>query len=425
MGFLHPGYKNPKMSPLFRLPEFMHLLHWYRTFDDCTGLDDIHARWHLAAQEHHLNPGWETPDYQDAILAFIAASPLPAPLKLGALLGCVSGFDFDLRLALGALDDVDDETAVEWPSALADAAALLGPCPRFAVRDPALGNFVLGRLASLRDGLRWSRESHAQWREAFWDAYFKLACRRADADAFGLALAHGAPSGACMPGALEVLAEGIHSAAMDAPCYTEGRRNADYLALIDRLRDTGVDLDQASSTVLPAAARVGNTEMLEALVARGASLASAGRQALAAAAGAAAHDAVEWLIAHGVNGAADLEAGLAGAVATLDETLAAMLLDAGANIHAGDEQALCTACVARPFDLYNGETEFLYHRADMLILLARRGADLGHPRFAASLRLAGDGQALLATLLAQPDLEARQRDALVAAGARAFDGQPA
>jgi hypothetical protein len=406
----------------------MHLLHWHRLFDDCTSLDDIHARWHPAAQEHHLNPAYETPEYRDAILSFIAASPLPAPLKLGALLGCVSGFDFDLRLALGALDDVDDvddENAVEWPAALADAAALFGPRPVFAAHDPALAHFALGRLTSLRDGLRWSRESHEQWRAAFWNAYFELACRWADADALGLALAHGAAPGQRMARALEVLAEGIHCAAVDAPYYTEGRRNADYLALIDRLRDEGLDLGQASATVLPAAARVGNTEMLDALAARGASLAAAGRQALAAAASAAAPDAVEWLIAHGVNAAADLDAALAEAVASLDETTTEILLDAGADIHAADEQALWSACVANPVELYNGETGFLHHRADMLILLARRGADLGHPRFAASLGRAGDGQALLSALLAQPDLEARQRHALVAAGAIAFGGQPA
>lgn len=399
----------------------MHLLHWHRVFDDCEDLDAIHARWHAAAQEHHLNPAYETPEYHDAILSFIAASPLPAPLKLATLLSCVSGFDFDLRLALGVLDDVDDENAVEWPAVLADAAALLGPCPVFAVRDPTLANFARGRLASLRDGLRWSRESHEQWRAAFWHAYLELACRWADEDAFGLALTHGAKLGKAMPQALEVLAGGIHSAAMEAPYYTEGRSNADYLALIDRLRESGLDLRQESVAALPAAARVGNTGMLEQLVARGADLTIAGRQTLAAAASAGAHDTAEWLIAHGVNGAGDLDAALVEAAATLDETMVDILLDAGADIHAADEQALCTACTAKPFELYNGETEFIHQRADMVILLARRGADLAHPRLSASLKLADHGQELLSEILDRQDLDARHWHALAAAGARAFD----
>jgi hypothetical protein len=398
----------------------MNLLHWHRVFDDCRDLDEIHARWETAAQEHRLNPAYETPEYRDAILSFIATSPLPQPLKLSALLACVSGFDFDLRLALGALDDIDDETAAEWPAAFANAAALLGPCPVFAVRDPALANFALGRLASLRDALHWKREDHAQWRQAFWNEYLELACRWADTDALGLALERGADREQLMPQALALLAEGIHSPAMDAPYYTEGRSNADYLVLIDRLRDTGLDLCQESAIVLPAAARVGNADMLEQLVARGADLASAGPQALAAAASAAALDAAEWLIAHGVNGAGALDKALAEAVATLDETMTEILLDAGADVHASDEQAFCTACAAQPFELYNGETRFIGQRADMLILLARRGADIGHPRFAASLRLADDGQALLSALLARPDLEARHRQAFAAAGVSAF-----
>lgn len=400
----------------------MNLLHWHRVFDTCTDLDGIHGLWQAAAQDHHLNPAYETPEYRDAILSFIAVSPLPGPLKLGALLTCVSGFDFDLRLALGALDDVDDETATEWPAAFADAAALFGPCPVFAARDPALANFALGRLTSLRDALRWNREDHAQWRQAFWSAYLELACRWADIDALGLALEHGARLGQHVPQALKVVAEGIHSPAMDAPYYTEGRSNADYLAVLDRLRDTGLDLRQESASMLPAAAQVGNTDMLEQLLARGADLSSAGRQALAAAASNAAHGAVEWLIAHGVSSADDLDTALVEAVATLDEVTTEVLLDAGADIHASDEQAICTACAAQPFELYGGETEFIYQRADMLVLLARRGADISHPRVVASLRLADNGRELLSELLDRPDLEARHRQAFAAAGTSAFGG---
>lgn len=399
----------------------MNLLDWHRVFDGCTDLDAIHGRWQDAAQAHYLNPGHATPEYQDALLSFIATSALPASLKLGALLACVSGYDFDLRLALGVLDDLDDDSAhTDWPAALADTAALLGPCPAFMehdlARDPALAHFALGRLASLREALRWNGEDHAHWRAAFWQAYAGLACRWADAAALDLALARGACLADLLPAALDVLAEGVHSPARDAPWYTEGRGNADYLALIDRLRARGLDLRRESVTVLVAAARADNAQMLEQLVARGADLALAGPPALAAAASNAAHDAAAWLLEHGVTDAAALGDALLAAVSTLDETLVEMLFDAGASLGALQEQALCAACAARPFDLYNGETEFIVQRAEMLVLLALRGASMDHPRFIASLRCAAQAPRLLAALRDHPGLEARHWQALAAAG---------
>lgn len=396
----------------------MNLLDWHRVFDGCADLDAIHGRWQDAAQAHYLNPGHATPEYQDVLLSFIATSALPAPLKLGALLACVSGYDFDLRLALGVLDDLDDDSAyTDWPPALADTAGLLGPCPVFAARDPALAHFALGRLASLREALRWNGEDHAHWRAAFWQAYAGLACRWADAAALDLALARGARIPDLLPHALDVLAEGIYSPALDAPYYTEDRSNADYLALIDRLCALGLDLRRESATVLLAAARVDNAQMLKGLVARGADLALAGPQALAAAASNAAHDAVAWLLEHGVTSPGALDDALLAAVSALDETLVEMLFDAGASLGALQELALCTACTASPFDLYNGETEFIVQRADMLVLLAGRGAPMDHPRFIASLRSAAQGPRLLAALGDHPGLEARHRQTLAAAEA--------
>ncbi|MCC2962951.1 hypothetical protein LK540_21180 [Massilia sp. IC2-278] len=399
----------------------MNLLDWHRVFDGCTDLDAIHGRWQDAAQAHYLNPGHATPEYQDALLSFVATSTLPAPLKLGALLACVSGYDFDLRLAVGVLDDLDDDSAyTDWPAALADTAGLLGPCPALMehdlARDPALAHFALGPLASLREALRWNGEDHAHWRAAFWQAYAGLACRWADSAALDLALARGVRLTDLVPAALDVLAEGVHSPARDAPWYTEGRSNAGYLALIDRLRAAGLDLHRESATVLTAAARADNAQMLEQLATRGADLALAGPQALAAAASNAAHDAVAWLLEHGVTDAAALDDALLAAVSTLDETLVEMLLDAGASLGSLQEQALCAACAARPFDLYNGETEFIVQRADMLVSLALRGAPLDHPRFIASLRCAAQGPRLLAALRGHPGLEARHRQALAAAG---------
>lgn len=59
-------------------------------------------------------------------------------------------------------------------------------------------------------------------------------------------------------------------------------------------------------------------------------------------------------------------------------------LDAGANLQARDELPLCTAANAQPHSLYNGETEFIGARADMINLLLRHGADARHPAFAAA-----------------------------------------
>jgi hypothetical protein len=56
----------------------------------------------------------------------------------------------------------------------------------------------------------------------------------------------------------------------------------------------------------------------------------------------------------------------------------------------------------------------------MVILLARRGANLAHPRFVASLRCADDGREVLAEVLDRPGLGAQHRQALAAAGASVF-----
>lgn len=114
----------PSHKKRFHTGPFINILHWHRVLDGCTSLDAVHTGWSAAAQAHGLNPGHDTQDWYDAILSFIALSPLPAPLKLGALLTGVSGFDFDLRLALGVLGGTENPCNGGWPAALADAAEL-------------------------------------------------------------------------------------------------------------------------------------------------------------------------------------------------------------------------------------------------------------------------------------------------------------
>jgi hypothetical protein len=397
----------------------MRLLQWHHVFDSCTDLDQMRARWDEVAQEHYLNPGHGTPEYRDALLSFIATSPLPAPLKLGAVLSCVSGFDFDLRLALGALGAQVDEADVEWTGPFGIEATLLGPGMRLDTQDAQVASFVLGRLTGLRDTLRQYSTTAYDWEPVFWRAYLELACRWADLDALELALQHGVTVDQAGAAVLTVLAEGVH---MHTPYYNAGRSHADYVAVLDRLLALGLDTKKLSEVMVPAAAAVDNTDMLESLLARGTDLHGAG--ALTTAASSAAHGAVEWLLAHGADVHADGEAALAGAAAALDETLVETLLAAGADLHAGEELPLRTAFGTQPFELYNGETEFVFARAELVLALLRHGADAAHPAVALALREAEDGEAVLEALLERDDLEEPHRAALVALGAAAFGKEP-
>lgn len=398
----------------------MRLLQWHQAFSKCTSLDELRHCWNDVARQYRFNPGYETPEYCDALLSFIATSPLPAPCKLGALLTCVSGFDFDLRLAVGALGDALDEAGSEWPVPFGDEAALLGPCVPFGSRDSKVESFALGRLTGLRDTLRQDGKTAAQWCRAFWNAYLELACRWADHDALEIALQHGATVEQASSLAIRQLAEGVHAHQLRTPYYHEGRTNADYVAILDRLRASGLDVQCLSNVLLPAAAAVDNTAMLESLVARSANLAAAGGQALAAAAGNCAHGAVEWLLAHGVDVHANQDAALVGAVAALDKTMVDTLLDACADVHANDELPLRTAFQARPVELFDSETDFASERADLVVLLLQRGANPAHPALTDALRASRDGEAVLVDVLARTHLEAPCRSALAAAGTAAF-----
>lgn len=394
----------------------MNLLNWYLPLDVFQSLDDIRGAWQPLLEKHYLNAGHEDPRYQDALLSFLANSELPAPLKLAATLACVSSFDLDLRLAVGLLDEALDACSTEWPASIAEVAALTGPCIPIPTADPWLAAFVVGRLAGLRDTLRHDGTTQADWRRTFWNKYLVMACRWADCDGVGLALQHGADMRHDGSAALVAAAEGYHAHALRTPCHAEQRSHADYLVVLNQLRNAGTEFNALSDVVLPAAAAVDNVAMLKELVSGGASLEQSGTPALVAAASNFAASAVDWLLVQGVNVQGDSDAALIGAIASLNESMVETLLAAGANLHARDELPLCLAAQAQPHDLYNGETDFIGERADMIALLLRYGADATHPAFGAALRAAPDSHDLIESLASHDKLDASACAALHAAG---------
>jgi hypothetical protein len=399
----------------------MNFLQWHFPLGGFQSLDEVRAAWPSLLEKHHLNGGYEDLRYQDALLSFLATSPLSAPFKLAATLACVSSFDLDLRLAVGLLDDALDECSTDWPPSVADAAALSGPCFSVPTADPWLAAFVVGRLAGLRDTLRHDGAAHADWRRTFWNKYLVMACRWADSDGAGRALQNGADASCDGWAAWIAAAEGRHAHALRTPHYfSEQCGQSDYLAVLDQLRRGGTELRDVSHVVLPAAAAVDNVDMLEELVSGGVSLEDAGATALVAAASNFAAGAVDWLLAHGVKVNGESDAALIGAVASLDESMVETLLAAGANLHAQVELPLCMAARAQPQDLYNGEAEFIGERADMIALLLRHGADAAHPDFAAALRAAPDSRHVIEVLARPGKLNEHARATFRAAGFDAF-----
>lgn len=402
----------------------MSLLNWYLPLDACLTLDDVRTRWDALLEEHSLYAGSDDPRYQDALLSFLANSRLPASLRLGALLTCVSSVDLDLRVALGLLAEEIDEVDGEWPETVGNAAPLPGPFLSLPTADPWLAAFAVGRLVGLRETLQEDGTTEADWRQVFWNKYLELACRWADSDGVRLALKNGADVQRNDASALIAVAEGLHAHSLRTPYYMEQRSHADYRAILHLLRDAGTGLRAVSDIVLPAAAAVDNVDMLEELVSSGADLQDGGPPALVAAASNFAPSAVEWLIARGVSVHWEQEAALIGAIDSLNEPMVETLLAAGADIHAGGELPLCTAAHAQPDDLYNGGTGFIGERAEMIALLLRHGADASHPAFAAALSTAPDAQEVLASLVEHEDIDETMRAALQVLGAREFSGGP-
>lgn len=158
-------------------------LRWYLPLEQCRSLDAIRRQWHPLLERAASLPGQDPVRHHDALLAFIGMSALSPHLKLAALLACVDSRDFDLRLALGALDDQVSASRAPWPGSVQDAVAGNGPAMQVASRRDWLGAFVVGRLAGLRDGLAQAGTGVAPWKGEFRKRYAEMAQRRGLADA--------------------------------------------------------------------------------------------------------------------------------------------------------------------------------------------------------------------------------------------------
>ncbi len=349
------------------------LLNWFRPLERCTTLDQITENWPRLLWELDVVSSFEDLRYHDAVLSFLARSGLPANLKFGAVFGCASPLDFDLRLALGLLDAALDPYAVgssvQCPMIDADCVSI--PCA-----NPWVLGYVHGRLTQVRTTMGSSTTEREGWTTRFWNEFLVMSCRWADADGVHLALDHGAQPHNDNFSAIAAAAEGTNAWLGEA-YYTEGRSNADYRAILDLLLARGVGLADAAAPALQAAAATGNLEMLDYLVLRGANIRAGDDCALIAAAGNHQLDAIDWLLENGANVHAQDEATLLAAIGALSLAGTETLLDAGADLHAVEAQALQLAFSAMPYDLYAGDChDFIHGRADMVALLLARGAGM-------------------------------------------------
>lgn len=364
---------GPKMNPETTMP----LLGWFTPLEAATSLDDVAANWHVLLELHHLAGGNEDPRYQDAIIAFLGRSSLPAHIKLAAVLAFVGSEDLDLRLALGCLDGELETAATDWPAMVAAIAAPLMPCIEVTSKDPWLQAFVQGRLLGLRDTIGYDGTSAGGWGNVFWNKFLAMSSRWADLGGVDLALSHGADIGYGDHAAIRAAAEGTHGN-FRAAYYTQGRTHADYCRVFDALVGTTTIADVAGAA-LCAAAAVDNDDMLGYLAALGADIHMNDEAALAAAASGGGVTALEWLLERGADVHAANEAALLAAVAALDLATAEILLDAGADVHVDAELPLRTAFGCCPHDRYSVESDLAAPRAEMIELLTSHGADLRHP----------------------------------------------
>ncbi|KFI08324.1 hypothetical protein [Massilia sp. BSC265] len=353
--------------------------YWYLPLEVCVTLDDIRAQWRALLELHGMGPSYEPPRYSDAMLAFVGACRLPARLRLAAVLALGSSFDFDLRLALGALDEEIMLDEAPWPDSVVAAVLDNGCALRVESADPWLAAFVAGRLAGVRGTMSHDGTRLENWRAAFWSAFLRMACRHAWIEGVALALRQGADPGADGHEALAITARGAHAHGIDTSAeWAPQLANRDFQRILLQLLDGGIAVDRLAAVALPAAASVDNTAMLDFLLAHGALgvQVQAGRdRALAVAARSMAFGAFAWLLAHGADIHADGEAVLAAAVETLDETMVETVLAAGADLRAGAARAYRAAQEAKPYDLYSAEADLEEKRAGMAVFLRRIARD--------------------------------------------------
>jgi hypothetical protein len=350
-------------------------LNWYKPLEQCTTLDEIRAQWHDLLERNRMKPTNPPPVYGDAMLSFLGGCALSPQLKLAAVLALGSAFDFDFRLALGALAQQTMEDDLPWPESVGASVSDNGPALQVATDDAWLGAFVAGRMAGLRETMSHDGTRIDDWTAAFWNDFLEMACRHAAQADVRLALQHRADPCADGYAAVCAAARGMHR---DNDAFRDhglaDPTDADYGKTLLQLVEAGLAARDMLAVSLRAAAEVDNTAMLDFLLAQGADVRTDGDRALEAAAGHLSFAAFEWLLEHGADVNADDGAVLDAAVASLNESMVAAVLAAGARLDTCAERVLRTAHDAQPWDLYSIETDFDGWRADIVALLLRSGA---------------------------------------------------
>lgn len=400
-------------------------LNWYTPLEQCATLDDIRSQWHDLLDRNQMGPYNPTPGYQDAMLSFLGGCALSPALKLAAVLALGSAFDFDFRLALGALGEQTMEEDVPWPEPVSAAVSDNGPALRIATSDAWLGAFIAGRMAGLRETFSHDGTRRDDWQAAFWNAFLEMACRHAAQDAVRLALQHGADPCANDYLAISAAARGMHHDNFGFRNYgLQDATNGDYGNTLLQLVEAGLPAHEMLAVALRAAAEVDNTAMLDFLLAQGADIQADGGCALAAAARHLASGAFEWLLEHGADIRGHGTAVLDAAVATLTGHMVDEVLAAGADLMACANDVFRTALNASPYDLYPEMDDVAGRRADMITLLLRHGARPTGPGAVDALRRAPDGRDVIGAVLEADALDAGSLQLMHALAGQAF-GQPA
>lgn len=382
-------------------------LNWYQPLEQAASLDTIRAQWHQLLEQHQMGPANPPPGYQDAMLAFLGSCRLPPALKLAAVLALGSAFDFDFRLALGALADQVMEDEVPWPESVQSSVSDNGPSLHVATSDPWLAAFVAGRLAGLRETLVHDGARLDGWHAAFWNAFLEMACRHAAPEAVQLALEHGADPRANDYSAVKAAARGMcHDNFTFRDHGLPDASDRDYSDTLQQLAAAGLPAAEMLAVALPAAAAADNTGMLDLLLPLGADLGADGGAALAGAARQLASSAFTCLLEHGADIKANSAAVLAAAVATLTDYMVEDALVAGAEPGTCAGQLFAAALAASPYDLYPSMDDLQERRAAMVALLLRRGVLPDGPDAVDALRDARDGREVIEAVLQDDSLDA-------------------
>jgi hypothetical protein len=396
-------------------------LNWYKPLEHCVTLDEIRTQWHKLLEQNQMMPANPVPGYHDAMLSFIGGCALSPQLKLAAVLALGSAFDFDFRLALGALAEQTMEDDVPWPDSVSASVSDNGPSLRITTGDAWLGAFIAGRMAGLRETMNHDGTRPDDWKAAFWNAFLEMACRHAAQDAVRLALRHDADPCAGDYLAVSAAARGMHHDNHEFRNYgLPDALDADYQATLLQLVEGGLSPHEMLAVSLRAAAEVDNTAMLDFLLAQGADIRADGGCALAAATRQLASGAFQWLLDHGADIGEHDAAVLDAAVATLTGHMVEDVLKAGADLGTCANQVFRTALHASPYDLYPEMDDFGDRRADIITLLLRYGARPAGPEAVAALRHAREGRSIIEAVREQGELDAETLTLLQALIEQAF-----